>query len=130
MRAQPLVTPSWMPTLTQSGATASSSSSIPKSPIGGRALYADRWRDTHARIISARRQMESVFKLTCGINAPRLPHPGATSPYYPLPVRYWDTALPHRQFPGWRSIHPNMYLEAIDRASERIWPVLGLPHPR
>nr|WP_235998134.1 phospholipase D-like domain-containing protein [Aestuariimicrobium ganziense] len=88
-------------------------------------LYADRWRDTHARITGP-----SVAEFENAFVDQWNTHPiGVLAPFQrrtPLPSpseRIWEGAIRvHRNSPRWM-VYPirNMYLEAIDRASERIW---------
>ncbi|MDU1727148.1 MAG: phospholipase D-like domain-containing protein, partial [Cutibacterium avidum] len=134
VRAQPLVTPSWMPTIRNMGRDHRKLLVVDSGVayIGGYnigSLYADRWRDTHARITGpAVGELENTFvdmwnqrpkgALVSRRNQPVLPSPG---------VRYWDTPfVVHRNSPR-MAVYPirNMYLEAIDRASERIWMTQG-----
>ena len=134
VRAQPLVTPSWMPTIRNMGRDHRKLLVVDSGVayIGGYnigSLYADRWRDTHARITGpAVGELENTFvdmwnqrpkgALVSRRNQPVLPSPG---------VRYWDTPFAvHRNSPR-MAVYPirNMYLEAIDRASERIWMTQG-----
>lgn len=134
VRAQPLVTPSWIPTLRNLGRDHRKLLIVDSKVayIGGYnigSLYADRWRDTHARITGpAVGELENVFvdmwnqrpkgALISRRNQPVLPSPS---------VRYWDTPFAvHRNSPR-MAVYPirNMYLEAIDRASERIWMTQG-----
>ncbi|WCC79455.1 phospholipase D-like domain-containing protein [Cutibacterium equinum] len=134
VRAQPLVTPSWMPTIRNMGRDHRKLLIVDShvAYIGGYnigSLYADRWRDTHARITGpAVGELESTFvdmwnqrpkgALVSRRHQPVLPSPGA---------RYWDTPFAvHRNSPR-MGVYPirNMYLEAIDRASERIWMTQG-----
>ncbi|AXE38212.1 phospholipase D-like domain-containing protein [Acidipropionibacterium virtanenii] len=87
--------------------------------------YADRWRDTHAKVVGPSvADLENVFvdhwnqrpyaSLARRRRIPELRSPGS---------RRWDTEIDvHRNTPR-VAVYPirNMYLEAIDRASERIW---------
>lgn len=87
--------------------------------------YADRWRDTHAKVVGPSvADLENVFvdhwnqrpyaSLIRRRRRPELPSPVS---------RRWDTDIAvHRNTPR-VAAYPirNMYLEAIDRASERIW---------
>jgi len=82
-------------------------------------LYATDWRDTHARIVGpGAAEIENAFidfwNLHTGRRRRRIEH---------NPKRTWQTRMwVHRNVPRLQ-VYPirNMYLEAIDRASERIW---------
>lgn len=87
--------------------------------------YADRWRDTHARLVGPSvADLENVFvdhwnqrpyaSLRRRMDRPQLPSPT---------LRRWDTDIEvHRNTPR-MAMYPirNMYLEAFDRAAKRIW---------
>lgn len=89
------------------------------------ATYADRWRDTHARVVGPSvADLENVFvdhwnqrpyaSLKRRMDRPQLPSPVS---------RRWDTDVDvHRNTPR-MAVYPirNMYLEAFDRAAKRIW---------
>ena len=134
VRAQPLVTPSWIPTLRNLGRDHRKLLIVDSKVayIGGYnigSLYADRWRDTHARITGpAVGELESVFVDMWNQRPKGALIPRRNQPVLPTPgVRYWDTAFAvHRNSPR-MAVYPirNMYLEAIDRASERIWMTQG-----
>ncbi|NNG18210.1 phosphatidylserine/phosphatidylglycerophosphate/cardiolipin synthase family protein [Naumannella sp. ID2617S] len=83
------------------------------------ALYATDWRDTHCRVTGeAVGELENAFvdywNLVKGRSRPALESSAPRSWYSPVKV--------HRNVPR-QMIYPirYMYLEAIDRASERIW---------
>ena len=82
-------------------------------------LYADRWRDTHARVSG-----EMVVELANAFVDYWNNAPGATTPHLHQPAaRTWSTTMRvHRNSPV-DLVYPirNMYLEAIDRASTRVW---------
>ena len=79
--------------------------------------YANRWRDTHARfagdmVVELENAFVDYWNHYCG--EPALPQPKR---------RTWSRDMRvHRNLPA-DMVYPirNMYLEAIDRASERIW---------
>lgn len=83
-------------------------------------LYATGWRDTHARIRGAgTAELENAFVDFWNLHAVRGTHDQLPSP----PKRRWFTDLRiHRNTPR-IAVYPirNMYLEAIDMASERVW---------
>ena len=82
-------------------------------------LYATGWRDTHCRVVGADvAELENAFidfwNLHTGRRRRRIEH---------NPKRTWQTRMwVHRNVPRLQ-VYPirNMYLEAIDRAQERIW---------
>lgn len=86
--------------------------------IGG--LYATQWRDTHARIVGpGAAELENAFVDFWNQNADRhrlpiLEHSG--------PRRWFSPLRVHRNQPRIQ-VYPirNMYLEGIDRATDRIW---------
>ncbi|MEL4358090.1 MULTISPECIES: phospholipase D-like domain-containing protein [unclassified Luteococcus] len=88
--------------------------------------YANRWRDTHARLVGpAVAEVENAF-----VDYWNLRHVGVLSARRDADhelvqhgVRSWETSVRvHRNTPK-ISVYPirNMYLEAIDRAVDRIW---------
>lgn len=84
-------------------------------------LYATGWRDTHARIVGAgAEELENAFVDFWNLQAE------ARRGYEELPNhgqrRWFADMRVHRNTPRLQ-VYPirNMYLEAIDRASERIW---------
>ncbi|AZZ38977.1 cardiolipin synthase B [Acidipropionibacterium jensenii] len=87
--------------------------------------YADRWRDTHARIVGpAVADLENAFVDKWNLR------PYASLPSRRRPERLsgpisrsWDTTIEVRRNVPRMAMYPirNMYLEAIDRASKRIW---------
>ena len=86
--------------------------------------YADRWRDTHARIQGpSAAEIENAFVDYWNMR------PMGLLPGRPLPEledpspRPWGNQVDvYRNMPRWR-VYPirNMYLEAIDRASRHVW---------
>lgn len=82
-------------------------------------LYADRWRDTHARVSG-----EMVVELANAFVDYWNNAPGATTPHLHQPAaRTWSTTMRvHRNSPV-DLVYPirNMYLEAIDRAEHHIY---------
>ena len=87
-------------------------------------LYADHWRDTHARLVGPSvAEIENAFvdywnSSTVGLRPSREPSIDLESP-----DRTWNSAIRvHRNSPRF-AVYPirNMYLEAIDRASRNIW---------
>lgn len=88
--------------------------------------YANRWRDTHARLEGPGvAELENAFidywnmQPVGLIRTPRVRTPELVS----TAERSWDaTVVVHRNTPR-LAVYPirNMYLEAIDRAKERIW---------
>ncbi len=83
------------------------------------ALYATGWRDTHARITGPGvAELDNAFIDFWNQNLGRRRRPITDNP-----VRGWESRLRmHRNTPRIQ-VYPirNMYLEAIDRAQERIW---------
>lgn len=83
-------------------------------------LYAHAWRDTHARVIGpAVAELENAFVDFWNLHASRDKQPELPND---MP-REWDSHIRlHRNSPR-IAVYPirNMYLEAIDRAAERIW---------
>lgn len=81
-------------------------------------LYADRWRDTHARVsgemvVELANAFVDYWNVAPGRCSPHLEHPDS---------RTWSSTMRvHRNIPT-DMVYPirNMYLEAIDRADERI----------
>lgn len=91
--------------------------------------YADRWRDTHARLVGPGvAELENAFVDFWNGKPPGLAHrvrPRAShgDELVNHAERIWDgTVRVHRNSPNIR-VYPirNMYLEAIDRAVDRIW---------
>lgn len=87
-------------------------------------LYADRWRDTHARVQGpSAAEIENAFVDYWNMR-PLGIRPDAGLPELESPEgRSWDGSLAvHRNTPRWR-VYPirNMYLEAIDKADHHIW---------
>lgn len=87
-------------------------------------LYADRWRDTHARVQGpAAAEIENAFVDYWNMKPLGLL---PTKPAIELPSpagREWDGSMEvHRNTPRWQ-VYPirNMYLEAIDKADHHIW---------
>lgn len=82
-------------------------------------LYADRWRDTHARVSG-----EMVVELANAFVDYWNNAPGATTPHLHQPAaRTWSTTMRvHRNSPV-DSVYPirNMYLEAIDRSEHHVY---------
>lgn len=88
--------------------------------------YADRWRDTHAKVVGPSvADLENVFvdhwnqRPYASLTRGHRRHPALPSPV----SRRWDTDIDvHRNTPR-VAAYPirNMYLEAIDRAAKRIW---------
>ncbi len=87
--------------------------------------YAERWRDTHARIVGPSvADLENAFvdkwnlRPYAGLPGRRTGEPLEMSG----PLR-WDGAIEVRRNVPRMAMYPirNMYLEAIDRASKRIW---------
>ena len=82
--------------------------------------YATGWRDTHARIDGAgTAELDNAFVDFWNLHAVQGKHEQLPSP----PKRRWFTDLRiHRNTPR-IGVYPirNMYLEAIDMASERVW---------
>ena len=86
-------------------------------------LYADRWRDTHAKVSGPSvAEIENAFvdywnSVPSGVF-------GSSRPTLESPrERVWDGPIKvHRNTPR-MAVYPirNMYLEAIDRANERVW---------
>ncbi len=83
-------------------------------------LYAKAWRDTHARIIGpSTAELDNAFVDFWNQNATRHRLPQLANDHQ----RRWLSKLRvHRNVPRIQ-VYPirNMYLEAIDRATERIW---------
>ena len=83
-------------------------------------LYAQQWRDTHARVIGpGAAELENAFVDFWNQNASRQGLPTLPNDQQ----RRWNSPLKvHRNVPRIQ-VYPirNMYLEAIDRATERIW---------
>ena len=83
-------------------------------------LYAQQWRDTHARVIGpGAAELENAFVDFWNQNAGRQGLPTLPNDQQ----RRWNSPLKvHRNVPRIQ-VYPirNMYLEAIDRATERIW---------
>ncbi|MGD8215906.1 phospholipase D-like domain-containing protein [Aestuariimicrobium sp. Y1814] len=87
-------------------------------------LYADRWRDTHARVQGpAAAEIENAFVDYWNMRPLGL-FPKAASNQLESPTgRDWNASLEvHRNTPRWQ-VYPirNMYLEAIDKADHHIW---------
>lgn len=82
-------------------------------------LYATDWRDTHARIVGpGAAEIENAF-----IDFWNMHSRGRRSRIGHNPRRAWQSSMwVHRNVPR-LAVYPirNMYLEAIDRATERIW---------
>ncbi|HSN43927.1 MAG TPA: phosphatidylserine/phosphatidylglycerophosphate/cardiolipin synthase family protein [Propionibacteriaceae bacterium] len=87
-------------------------------------LYADHWRDTHARLVGPSvAEVENAFidywnASPVWLRPTRQPANGLESP-----ERSWNPAIRvHRNSPRW-AVYPirNMYLEAIDKAAKNIW---------
>lgn len=83
-------------------------------------LYAQQWRDTHARVIGpGAAELDNAFVDFWNQNAARHRLPALTNDHH----RPWLSKLRvHRNLPRIQ-VYPirNMYLEAIDRATSRIW---------
>ncbi|WP_284549893.1 phospholipase D-like domain-containing protein [Aestuariimicrobium sp. T2.26MG-19.2B] len=88
-------------------------------------LYADRWRDTHARVVGPSvAEIENAFvdywnSGPAGMFGIHRRTPELESPR----ERVWEGPVQiHRNSPS-MAVYPirNMYLEAIDRANERVW---------
>lgn len=83
------------------------------------ALYATGWRDTHARIVGpGAAELDNAFIDFWNQNLGK-----ARAAIHDNPLRPWTNRLHvHRNTPRIQ-VYPirNMYLEAIDRAHERIW---------
>ena len=87
-------------------------------------LYADRWRDTHARVQGpAAAEIENAFVDYWNMK-PLGMFPSKPDLELPSPAgRDWEASLQvHRNTPRWQ-VYPirNMYLEAIDKAEHHIW---------
>lgn len=82
-------------------------------------LYATDWRDTHARIVGpGAAEIENAFIDFWNMHTRRRRRRISHNPRRPWQTHMWV----HRNVPRLH-VYPirNMYLEAIDRASERIW---------
>lgn len=134
VRSQPYITASWLPSPRNLGrdhrkllVVDSRAAYIGGYNIGS--IYADRWRDTHVRITGpAVSELENVF-VDMWNQRPKGALPSRRrQPLLPNPApRRWDTPFHvHRNTPR-VAVYPirNMYLEAIDRASQRIWMTQG-----
>ncbi len=87
--------------------------------------YADRWRDTHARIVGPSvADLENAFVDKWNMRPyASLPRRRSRELLTAPTSRRWDGTIEvHRNIPR-LAMYPirNMYLEAIDRASKRIW---------
>ena len=83
-------------------------------------LYATQWRDTHARIVGPdAAELENAFIDFWNQNAERHRLPLL---HNQVPRRWFSPLRVHRNQPRIQ-VYPirNMYLEGIDRASDRIW---------
>lgn len=88
-------------------------------------LYADRWRDTHARVIGPGvAEIENAFVDYWNSAPTGLWGVGSRRPTLESPRdRVWSGPIEvHRNTPR-MAVYPirNMYLEAIDRAHDRVW---------
>ena len=86
--------------------------------------YADRWRDTHARVQGpSAAELENAFVDYWNMK-PLGILPRDTTPELDSPRdRAWESRIAvHRNTPRWQ-VYPirNMYLEAIDKAAHHIW---------
>ena len=81
------------------------------------ALYEKYWRDTHIRL-----QGSIVSELEYAFVDHWNSGPGGHRPWLPVPARVWEPHIKiHRNLPRYM-VYPirNMYLEAIDRSTERV----------
>lgn len=87
--------------------------------------YADRWRDTHARLVGPSvADLENAFVDKWNTRPyASLPHRRDGKQLTAPASRRWDSTIEVRRNVPRRAMFPirSMYLESIDRASKRIW---------